>query len=136
MRFSKQFRVYYEHTDAGGVVYHASYLNFLAQARTEFFRDLGVELPLFEKEEGVVFAVRSISIDYQRPARLDDLLEVSVSVKEMRHASLLFEQLISRDETRLCHALIRVASLSSALFKPVPLPESLQDLLLNGGRRE
>ena len=127
--FSRAVRIYYEHTDAGGVVYHANYLNFMEQIRTEFLREMGVELGRFEREEGVLFAVRSISIDYRRPARLDDLVEVSLGIAELRPASITFEQQIDRGGETLCTATVRVASLSSGQFRPVAVPECLQVLL-------
>lgn len=127
--FSRSFRVYYEHTDAGGVVYHANYLNFMAQTRTEFLRELGVELVQLEREVGVLFAVRSVSVDYRRPARLDDLIQVSLGLGEIRPASLTFEQRIDREGETLCSGEVRVASLSSDRFRPVPLPDGLQGLL-------
>ena len=85
-------RVYYEDTDAGGVVYYANYLKFMERARTEWLRTRGFEQDVLIKEQDLVFAVRSLSIDYLRPARLDDLLQVRVTVSELRRASIVFEQ--------------------------------------------
>ena len=95
--FSWPVRVYYENTDAGGVVYHSNYVTFMERARTEFLRSLGVELRALEMEERVLFAVRSMAIDFRAPARLDDLLEVTVDIKESRPASLTFLQSIRLD---------------------------------------
>ena len=127
--FSWPVRVYYENTDAGGVVYHSNYVSFMERARTEFLRSLGVELRALEVEERVLFAVRSMAIDFRGPARLDDLLEVTVDIKESRPASLTFLQSIRLNGRVLCDGEVRVASISADLFKPVAIPSGLVELL-------
>lgn len=127
--FTWPVRVYYENTDAGGVVYHSNYIAFMERARTEFLRSLGVELGALEEECRVLFAVRSMTIDFRSPARLDDLLEVTVDIKEARPASLTFEQSIRRDERLLCDGQVRVASISADHFRPVAIPPGLGELL-------
>ena len=124
--FSWPVRIYYEDTDAGGVVYHASYIKFMERARTEFLRALGFELPALQREPGLVFAIRSLTIDYHRPARLDDRLEVTVAFESVRPASLLFIQTIRRDGERLCSGKVRVAALSADRFRPMVIPDLMQ----------
>ena len=127
--FTWPVRVYYENTDAGGVVYHANYVTFMERARTEFLRSLGVELGALEKEARVLFAVRSLTIDFRSPAYLDDLLDVSVDIKASRPASLTFVQSIRRQGRLLCDGEVRVASISADYFRPVAIPANLVELL-------
>jgi acyl-CoA thioester hydrolase len=127
--FSWPVRVYYENTDAGGVVYHSNYITFMERARTEFLRRLGIELGALERDERVLFAVRSVTVDYRSPARLDDLLDVTVDIKEARPASLTFLQSVRLGERVLCDGEVRVASLSADHFKPTAIPQTLQGLL-------
>lgn len=120
--FMRSTRVYWEDTDAGGVVYHASYLCFLERARTEWLRSLGVEQQALREREDLVFAVRAMNIDFLAPARLDDELLVSVAVVELRKASLLFTQQIRCNERLLIDAGVRVACLTASGFRPRSLP--------------
>ena len=122
-------RVYYEDTDAGGVVYHANYIRFMERARTEFLRHLGFELNVLEREQRLIFAVRDLSVDFRRPARLNDLLEVSVDFEAVRAASLLFVQQVSRDGLLLCAGRVRVAALSADSFRPMAIPEFMLERL-------
>lgn len=120
-------RVYWEDTDAGGVVYHASYLRFLERARTEYLRHLGIEQEGLRKDNNVVFVVRDIAIGFHKPARLDDLLGVTVSLVERRPASLVFQQQILResDAAVLVGARVRAACVEAATFRPRPIPDGL-----------
>ena len=122
-------RVYYEDTDAGGVVYHANYIRFMERARTEFLRHLGFELNVLERDQRLIFAVRDLSVDFRRPARLNDLLGVSVDFEAVRAASLLFVQRISRDGALLCEARVRVAALSADSFRPMAIPDFMLERL-------
>jgi acyl-CoA thioester hydrolase len=119
-------RIYWEDTDAGGVVYHASYLRFLERARSEYLRHLGIEQERLRKDN-VVFVVRDIAIGFQKPARLDDQLSVSVALIERRPASLVFQQHIVRDtDTQvLVQARVRAACVEAASFRPRPIPDGL-----------
>ena len=92
-RFS--IRVYYEDTDAGGVVYYANYLKFFERCRTDFLRAKGISQNDLAQKEGVVFVVKKCNIDYIRPAKLDDLIQVSVKVKEVKSASIIMDQEVS-----------------------------------------
>ena len=111
-------RVYYEDTDAGGVVY-----------RTEFLRHLGFELNVLERDQRLIFAVRDLSVDFRRPARLNDLLGVSVDFEAVRAASLLFVQRISRNGMLLCEGRVRVAALSADSFRPMAIPDFMLERL-------
>jgi acyl-CoA thioester hydrolase len=117
--------VYWEDTDAGGVVYHASYLRFLERARTEWLRALGFGQDALRAGEGVVFVVRSMRLEFLRAARLDDELTVAVWLGERRRASLVMLQSIRRGETPLLEAEVKVACVAAADFRPRALPESL-----------
>ena len=127
--FSWPTRVYWEDTDAGGVVYHAQYLAFLERARSEWLRARGVAQDRLRAEHDLVFAVRAMWIDFRAPARLDDLLAVSVAVRDCRKASLVFAQAIHRDGALLLDAEVRVAALRASDFRPRPIPQALQDNL-------
>ncbi|MCQ4164445.1 tol-pal system-associated acyl-CoA thioesterase [Tahibacter harae] len=120
-------RVYWEDTDAGGVVYHASYLRFLERARTEYLRHLGIEQEALRKDNNAVFVVRDIAIGFLKPARLDDLLDVTVALVGRRPASLMFQQQILRksDGLLLVEASVRAACVDAAGFRPRPIPDGL-----------
>lgn len=119
-------RVYWEDTDAGGVVYHASYLRFLERARTEWLRALGIDQMAFKETTGLAFLVHRMELDFLRPALLDDELTVTVDVKERRAASILFRQTIERaDGTCLIRADVRVACVDMRRLAPAPIPASL-----------
>ena len=126
--FSWKIRVYWEDTDAGGVVYHARYAYFLERARSEWLRALGVEQGALRERDDVVFAVRSLRMDFLRPARLDDLLECSAELVHVGGASLRFDQRIRRDGELLLSAEVRAACLTATGFRPRPVPEWLAAL--------
>lgn len=122
-------RVYYEDTDAGGVVYHANYLRYLERARTEGLRQLGYSQQQLRDAAGVLFVVVSCSMEFKQPARLDDLLEVRSNVRLTGAASLEFVQDIYRQgdaPVLLVTATVRVACLESASYRPSRLPASLR----------
>ena len=127
--FTHPVRVYWEDTDAGGVVYHAQYLAFLERARTEWLRALGLGQERLREAHDLVFAVRAMRIDFRAPARLDDLLQVSAGVRECRRASLAFSQAVHRDGVLLLDADVRVAALRASDFRPRPIPKDLFDTL-------
>ncbi len=118
-------RVYWEDTDAGGVVYYANYLRFLERARSDWLRALGVHQEAERHRSGQVFVVHHVDAHYLKPARLDDLLEVRVGVADARSASLTFVQSIWRDGTELLRARVRVACVDTAQFKPQRLDPTL-----------
>lgn len=133
--FTWPVRVYYEDTDAGGVVYHSNYLNFMERARTEYLRELGYDQDVLAGELDVLFVVSSIQIDYKRPARFNDELEVRTSVEATGRASVEFRQLILRKtddgkhEEVLTQAAVKVACVSAATFKPGAIPQSIKGAL-------
>ncbi len=127
--FSWPTRVYWEDTDAGGVVYHAQYVAFLERARTEWLRARGKGQQLLREELGLVFAVRAMRIDFRQPARLDDSLEVTVSLRQCRRASLVLAQTVLRDGLLLLDAQVRVAALGASDFRPRAIPDPLYDEL-------
>lgn len=122
-------RVYYEDTDSGGVVYYANYLKFMERARTEFLRALGFEQDVLARDDGVIFAVRSVSVDYLQPARFNDLLQVTANITNIGGASLVFEQTIFRDREAhskpLCTATVKVVCLDARTLRPKPIPERI-----------
>lgn len=123
--FTWQARVYYEDTDAAGVVFYASYLRYMERARTEWLRSLGFEQARLRWEHNIVFAVRSQSIDYKKPGRLDDLLTITACLLKQRANMLLFQQLITREQTLLTRATVRVACLRADTLKSAPIPRAL-----------
>ena len=123
-------RVYYEDTDAGGVVFYANYLKFMERARTEMLRDMGVEQDQLISEQKIIFVVRSVQIDYLTPARFNEMLEVTAEVVQTKKVSLSFEQIITRDGNVLCKGNIRIACLDSDTMKPKAIPDNLIQKLL------
>jgi len=117
-------RVYYEDTDFSGRVYHASYLRFLERGRTEWLRARGFTQRDFAQESGVIFAVRSIRIDYRSPALMDDLLKVETAAAAVRGASIEFKQRISRDQRELVAAKVLVAAIRDG--RPTRIPPALR----------
>jgi acyl-CoA thioester hydrolase len=126
--FSHPVRIYWEDTDAGGVVYHAQYLAFLERARSEWMRTQGYGQELLRQEHGLLFTERAMQLDFLKPARLDDALVVTAALQECRRASLIFVQEIRRGEERLLTATVRIAALGTD-FRPTPIPQPLYDEL-------
>lgn len=123
--FSLPIRVYFQDTDAGGVVYHASYVNFMERARTEWLRTHGYSNAGLMKEFGSVFVVRSLKLDYFKPALLDDLLEVTAQVKDIGRSRMALLQSVCRGDEVLTEAEIHLVYVSLESFKPVRIPEVL-----------
>jgi acyl-CoA thioester hydrolase len=128
-------RVYYEDTDSGGVVYYANFLKFMERARTEWLRSFGVEQDELRVRQGIIFAVRSVSLEFLRPGRFNDLLQVGVALVERRAASLRFSQTVLRaagpedsdPEPRelLCAGEVQVACLDAVRLRPRRIPDAL-----------
>lgn len=119
-------RVYWEDTDAGGVVYHASYLRFMERARSEWMRALGVDQSRFKESTGLAFMVRDMQIDFLKAALLDDELSVTVEVQDRRAASILFGQTVSRKGgDDLVRATVRVACVDTRRMRAAPIPAEL-----------
>jgi len=131
MNFEWPVRVYYEDTDSGGVVFYANYLKFMERARTEFLRHLGFEQDELIEQHNTIFAVRSVQLDYNSPARFNDQLVVTAKLIEVKKASMLFEQKIFRidqQDTALCQGEIRIACLHADIFKPRAIPEAIMEV--------
>jgi acyl-CoA thioester hydrolase len=119
-------RVYWEDTDAGGVVYHAGYLRFMERARSEWMRALGVDQMAYKQATGLAFMVRDMQIDFLKPALLDDELTVTVAVQQRRTASILFAQTVmNADGTCLVRATVRVACVDLSRMQPAAIPAGL-----------
>lgn len=127
--FVMPVRVYFEDTDAGGVVYYANYLKFCERARTEWLRALGFEQQALLDDTGLAFVVRSVQADYLASARLDDALMVQTRIDNVRRASILFAQNVLRDGKLLFTARVLVACVDLQRQRPSALPASLQALL-------
>ncbi|CAG0959022.1 4-hydroxybenzoyl-CoA thioesterase [Rhodocyclaceae bacterium] len=125
--FSFPVRVYYEDTDTAGVVYYAGYLRFLERGRTEWLRALGVGQFRLAQEAGIVFAVRSLNIEYLKPARLDDVLTVLTELTLPGRAQVTLKQRIERDGETLVEASVRIACLNTKTMKPAALPAALRN---------
>ncbi len=120
--FSIPVRVYYEDTDAGGLVYYANYLKFMERARTEWLRELGFEQDALSAEEGVIFAVRAVRVDFYKPGRFNDLLKATVNIRRRGGASLILKQEVRRNATTLCEAEVKVACLDAQSLSPRSIP--------------
>ncbi|MCG8428464.1 MAG: tol-pal system-associated acyl-CoA thioesterase [Chromatiales bacterium] len=120
-------RVYYEDTDSGGVVYYANYLKFMERARTEWLRALGFEQDQLIAEQGILFAVRRVELDYRKPARFNDELVVVSTITERGKASLTFQQKVTRAEDGevLCGGTVKIASLDAEAFRPKAIPNAI-----------
>lgn len=131
IEFSWPVRVYYEDTDAGGVVYYANYLKFLERARTEYLRELGFEQDQLKQEYGIIFAVHSLTIQYRKPAVFNDALRVTAVISDKGNARLTFKQMITREDqnTPICSAEVTIACLDANKFSPVRIPAHIQEVL-------
>jgi acyl-CoA thioester hydrolase len=125
-RFSIPVRVYYQDTDAGGVVFHATYFDFMERARMDWLRAIGFEIPRMVGEHGAMFVVRSASIEYLRPALLDDALDVSLALVRMGGAQLVLDQRVARAQDTLVTATIQLACIGVSGLRPARLPEPLR----------
>ena len=126
--FSWPVRIYWEDTDAGGIVYYANYLKFMERARTEWLRAAGLEQGPLQQEHGLMFVVVNAEAHFQKPARYGDLLQVSCEVETSTKASLTFKQDVLRDGAErelLVTGRVRVACLDAAKFRPRALPDRL-----------
>ena len=120
-------RVYWEDTDAGGVVYHSNYLCFMERSRSEWLRAQGIDQAALREHGGIQFAVVEMQVNWRLPARYDDLLDVTTRLTDVRGASFSFSQTVRRSETPLVEATVRVAVLDAATLKPRRLPSILTD---------
>lgn len=123
------YRVYYEDTDAGGVVYYANYLKFFERARTDFLRVLNISQSDLATKENLVFVVRKCEVEYVSPARLDDVLEVSVEVKNISAASISMYQEARIGEKISSRLNVEIVCVDSVSFKPKKIPQNIKILL-------
>ncbi|MCG6866053.1 MAG: tol-pal system-associated acyl-CoA thioesterase [Thiogranum sp.] len=132
-QFCWPVRVYYEDTDSGGVVYYANYLKFMERARTEYLRSMGFEQDQLRRDQGILFTVHSLQVDFSLPARFNDALEISAEISDLKRASLAFSQSVRRrgETTPLCSGTVRIACVDAESFRPKPIPEIIRSELLN-----
>ena len=123
--YGHRLRVYWEDTDAGGVVYYANYLKFLERGRSEWLRALAVDQPRLRSERGLQFVVVNVAVDFLRPARLDDEVLVTAELAKLTGATIEFKQSIWRGEVQLIDATVRCACLASATLRPRAIPKDL-----------
>jgi acyl-CoA thioester hydrolase len=121
--FTWTVRVYYEDTDAGGIVYYANYLKFYERARTEWLRSLGIDQQTLRDQHGAIFVVRSANIDYRASARLDDEVTLTLNVEKLGGASVQFTQQAWRGDTLLSSADVKVGCVDAATMRPRSLPD-------------
>lgn len=125
IQHSHSVRVYYEDTDAGGIVYYANYLKFLERARTEWLRSLGVEQDIL-LEQSVGFVVKTVEMHNHRPALFNQLLSIQSEIVELKRASLVFKQtIINADQSLLVSATIKVACVNLSNMRPQAIPKSI-----------
>jgi acyl-CoA thioester hydrolase len=124
-KFDWPIRVYYEDTDAGGVVYHSNYLNFMERARTEWLRAMGFEQDNLIAEHNCLFAVHSMQLNFKRPAKFNDALLVRSTLVHAVGARMNFDQKIYRNDELLCDAVVKIACLDAKRFRPMTIPPFL-----------
>ena len=127
--FRFPLRVYYEDTDAAGVVYYANYLRYMERARTEWLSSLGFDLASFERVQGVVFVVHRVEIDYRLPARLGDRVDATLTLVELTRARMVVRQDVRRDGDVLTAARVALACLNRSTFRPARIPAALHGRL-------
>jgi acyl-CoA thioester hydrolase len=120
--FTWPVRIYYEDTDAGGIVFYANYLKFFERARTEWLRACGVNQQVLAETEGAIFVVKNASIDYHAPARLDDEVSLTLSIEKLGRASVQFLQQAWRGDVLLAGASVKVGCVDAVTLRPRPLP--------------
>jgi acyl-CoA thioester hydrolase len=120
-------RVYYHHTDAGGVVYHGTYLDFMEAARTELLHALGLDLAELVARHSVLFMVYGLSVEYHRPARLNERLRVTATIAHAGRVRIDFDQRVLRGDETLVSARVKAACVHPQTFRPVALPEILRE---------
>lgn len=124
--FEKAIKIYYEDTDAGGVVYHSNYLNFMERCRCDWLGSLGYNIADIQQNDGIIFVVREADIKYHLPARLFDTLTVTVKPLQVGKVKLLLEQKIYNQDQLICQATIKLATLHHSSFKLTAMPEPLR----------
>lgn len=129
--FAYPVRVYYQDTDTGGVVYHGSYFNFMERARYEWLRDLGFTVDTMIQSHKMIFLIRSLSIEYLKPAILDDLLDITVEVMEIGRSRITLQQAILRQQNLLAKATVHAVCVGADTLRPISIPVSLRQQIEN-----
>jgi len=124
--FVHPVRIYYQDTDAGGVVYHASFLNFLERARYEWLRELGFTVDTMIRSHKMIFLIRSLGIEYFKPAVLDDLLDITVQVVDIGRSRITLQQQILREQGTLASATVHAVCVGAETLKPISIPAPLR----------
>jgi acyl-CoA thioester hydrolase len=127
--FNWPVRVYYEDTDAAGVVYHSNYLKYMERARTEWLRAIGFSQQVLREESGNIIVIAELEMKFIKPAKLDDLIEVKSTLIKVTGASFLFDQIIEKSQEKLCAARVKGVCLDALTFKPQRLPAALKSEL-------
>ena len=125
-------RIYYEDTDAGGVVYYANYLKFAERARTELLRSYAINQEVLATKHDVLVVVRSAALELLRPAKLDDFLRIETEVIDVKAATIMLEQNIYLENTKLCNIKIKLVVINKK-FRPIRLPEFLKKVFSKDG---
>lgn len=124
-KFTEKYRIYYEDTDSGGVVYYANYLKFFERARTDFLRHLGISQANLVAEKNIVFVVKKCQIDYKKPAKLDDLVDVSVEIVQKKAASVKMYQEMTLNGAILAVLEVEIVCVDAKNFRPQKIPDLL-----------
>lgn len=122
-------RVYFEDTDAGGVVYHARYLHFFERGRTEWLRALGFEQDRVKEDFDTIFVVSRMEVDFIAAARFNDELQVETKLRQFKRVTMVFDQEIRKGSQVLCQAMVKIASVNASSFKPQAIPQPILDKL-------
>ncbi|MDT8364576.1 MAG: tol-pal system-associated acyl-CoA thioesterase [Nitrosomonas sp.] len=124
--FNYPVRVYYQDTDTGGVVYHATYLDFMERARYEWLRELGFKVDEMIQSHRMIFLVRSLNIEYLKPALLDDLLKITVQASETGRSRITLQQQVLREDNLLVSAIVHIVCVGADTLKPISIPPPLR----------
>lgn len=130
-QFTLPIRVYYEDTDAGGVVFYANYLKFFERARTEWLRHLGVNQSVLASSDNRIFVVVNTQLNYKKPARLDDMIFIKSKITKVGDASATFVQWAERDSQLLVESTIKICCVNNQTFRPAAIPQSVRTLLIS-----
>lgn len=124
--FKASYRVYFEDTDAGGVMYHANYINFCERGRTEMLRACGMTNMGVKDAFGVLFVVRHIEVDYQKPLYLEDMVEVDTAVAQIKRSSIVLRQVMRKDRAVVCDVRVTLVCVDMVKMRPVRVPEAVR----------
>lgn len=131
MKHSLDIRVYYEDTDAGGIIYNSKYLNFAERGRTEFLRDIGFQCSDVHAEHGLLFVVRKVEIDYLKTATLDELLQIETVITEIKNSSFVMQQTVVRHGEIIADMRVVLVCVHEDGYKPTRLPENIKQAFQN-----